>query len=77
MHNELSVADILNAATKLAVADISKANSVHIKRSVMDACEALIDAGLVPIDVAPEVRRCCDINQQHTVDALRTYLDSQ
>ncbi|MEG3619821.1 hypothetical protein V5T82_15250 [Magnetovibrio sp. PR-2] len=77
MLNELSLADILNAATQLAVADISKSPSVHIKTSVHDACEALIDAGLVPIDVAPEVWRCCDETQQHTIDALRTYLNSQ
>lgn len=77
MHKDFSVADILKAVTQLAVADISKSQSVHIKTSVIDACEALIEAGFIPVDVAPDVWRCCDIHQQQTVDALRTYLENK
>lgn len=77
MHETISQADILRAAIELAIADMQHAGSSTIKVSLIDACEALIDTGLVPIGVAPDVWRCCVDDAPRTVAALHDYINSQ
>lgn len=76
MYDTITQADILRAATELAIADMKHAGSTTIKVSLLDACEALIDAGLVPIGVAPDVWRCLD-DKPRTIEALHDYINSQ
>ncbi|OEJ67380.1 hypothetical protein [Magnetovibrio blakemorei] len=77
MRNEMNVTDILHAVTELAVADISRSGSPQIKCSVMEACEALIDAGLIPIEVGPDIWRCCENHQHNSIAALRSYIENK
>lgn len=77
MRDSMTSTDILRAATELAVADIAQTQSPNIKRSIFQACEALLEAGLIPIETAPDVWRCCEQNQANTVEALRAYIDRQ
>lgn len=77
MRETLTPPDVLNAVTAIAVADLRRNDNQPVRDAVFEACEALISAGLVPIDTAPDVWRCCEQNQQNTVDALRSYLERQ
>ena len=76
MHETVSQADILQAATTLAVSEMQTSNSATMQSALHEACEALISTGLIPIGVAPEVWRCCNENDQETVRALRDYINA-
>ena len=77
MPETISQADILSSVTALAVAELRSSHAATLKSALREACEALIEAGLIPIGVAPEVWRCCSENDQDTVSALREYINAQ
>lgn len=77
MHDTVSQADILRSVTALAVAELKSSHAATMKSALHEACEALIEAGLIPIGIAPEIWRCCNENDQDTVKALREYINAQ
>lgn len=77
MHEDICQSDILQAVTALAVAEMRNSPNVMMSSAVHDACQSLISAGLVPIDVSPEVWRCVNENDAHAVNALRQYINAQ
>lgn len=76
MHETVTQADILKAATTLAAIELKRYDSATLKSALHEACEALISAGLVPISVTPEVWRCCNENDENTLYALRQYINA-
>ena len=77
MHESVSQADILQAATASIVAEMQTSNSATMQSALHEACESLISTGLIPIGVAPEVWRCCNESDERAVKALHDYVNAQ
>lgn len=77
MYETITQTDILRAVTELSVAELQCSANSSVSEAVHDACEALIAAGLIPLDVSPEVWRCVDENNERSVETLRQYINTQ